>query len=116
MHVLRQVEPPPAAPELVPAAAEMPAADSKSMVAETEEMTEASQPVHILKEFWGPKGRGRNRYAQRIFQVLLADGSKVNCVAEDVVNGWDEPFEENEFYSAVLRDWRLEHGKPPRPP
>ena len=72
--------------------------------------------LRILKEYWGPKTTGRNRFAQRLFKVLFADGSKENLVAEDVVDGWDQPFEANPFYSNVLREWRQEHpSKPVRP-
>ena len=65
--------------------------------------------LRILKEYWGPNTTGRNRYAQRLFTVLFADGSKETLVAEDVVDGWDEPFEDNPFYSDVLSKWRQEH-------
>ena len=74
------------------------------------------QPVRILKEYWGPTGKVRKKFSQRLFQVLFTDGSKEVLVAEDVVDGWAEPFEENEYYSSVLVDWRKEHAKPARPP
>ena len=60
----------------------------------------------ILKEYWGPNTTGRNRYAQRLLTVLFAAAKTL--VAEDVVDGWDEPFEDNPFYSDVLSKWRQE--------
>ena len=57
------------------------------------------QPVRILKEYWGPAGKGRKKFSQRLFQVLFTDGSKEVLVAEDVVDGWAEPFEENEYFT-----------------
>ena len=62
--------------------------------------------LRILKEYWGPNTTGSNRYAQRQLTVLFADSSKETLVAEDVVDGWDEPFEDNPFYSDVLSKWR----------
>ena len=51
----------------------------------------------ILTEYWGPRTRGRARFSQRLFDVLFSDGSQHTLVAEDVVDGWDEPFESNPF-------------------
>ena len=70
----------------------------------------------ILTEYWGPRTRGRARFSQRLFDVLFSDGSQHTLVAEDVVDGWDEPFESNPFYEDVLRLWRQAHPhKPVRP-
>ncbi len=39
----------------------------------------------------------------------------MTLVAEDLVDGCDEPFEENAFYAKILKDWRQEHAKVGRP-
>jgi hypothetical protein len=69
-------------------------------------------PIRILREFWGPSS-GRHAFTQRLFQVLFPNGKKLKLVAEDVVDVVDEPFEENEFYTSVLRVWRDEHPEAP---
>jgi hypothetical protein len=42
----------------------------------------ADEPLalRILKEYWGPNTTDRNRYAQRLFTILFADGSKTTLV------------------------------------
>ena len=51
----------------------------------------------ILADYWGPKVVGRNRYSQRLFDVLYSNGTRHTLVAEDVVDGWAQPFESNPF-------------------
>ena len=70
----------------------------------------------ILAEYWGPKVVGRNRYSQRLFDVLYSHGTRHTLLAEDVVDGWAQPFESNPFYTEVLGVWRQSHPvKPVRP-
>ena len=57
----------------------------------------ALRAKRILAEYWGPKVLGRNRYSQRLFDVLYSNGTKHTLVAEDVVDGWAQPFESNQF-------------------
>ncbi len=78
------------------------------------EFSQFRQPVGIVKEFWGPL-RGRGRFCQRLFQVLFEDGTKETLVAEDLLDGCAEPFEDNKFYANILQTWRLAHAKAPRP-
>jgi hypothetical protein len=73
------------------------------------------QPVRISREFWGPRGTGRRSYCQRLFIVVFEDGTQESLVAEDLLDGCAEPFEENVFYANVLKDWRQEHAKAVRP-
>ena len=68
-----------------------------------------------MREFWGPPGRGRESFCQRLFKVLFEDGSSDSLVAEDLVDGCAEPFEDNAFYAKVLQDWRKEHSKAAQP-
>ena len=70
--------------------------------------------MRILREHWGPAS-GKKAFSQRLFVVLFADKKTLTLVAEDVVDGFDEPFETNQFYSSILREWRLRHAAPPRP-
>ena len=53
---------------------------------------EPLQPLRILREFWSPDVYGLQRFCQRLFQVEFNDGSKQTLVAEDLLDGWDEPF------------------------
>jgi len=73
------------------------------------------KPVRVLTEFWGPNVMGKRRFAQRLFQVLFADGTKLTLVAEDLLHEFPEPFEKNPFYDEVLREWRATHATPLRP-
>ena len=73
------------------------------------------QPLHISREFWGPRGTGRKAYCQRLFNVVFEDGTQETLVAEDLHDGCAEPFEENVFYADVLKAWRQEHAKAVRP-
>ena len=71
---------------------------------------EPLQPLRILREFWSPDVYGLQRFCQRLFQVEFNDGSKQTLVAEDLFDGWDEPFEENELEDplrgkGVCRGW-----------
>ena len=72
-------------------------------------------PVRIMREYWGPTS-GRHAYSQRLVVVLFTDKKKVTMVAEDVVDGVDEPFEENAYYTSVLREWRIVNSVPPPRP
>ena len=73
------------------------------------------QPVRISREFWGPRATGRRGYCQRLFVVVFDDGTQATLVAEDLLDGCAEPFEENVFYANVLKDWHQEHAKAVRP-
>ena len=96
-------------------------ADRQSGVQDDNERDDASddsqipQPVRISREFWGPRGTGRRSYCQRLFIVVFEDGTQESLVAEDLLDGCAEPFEENVFYANVLKDWRQEHAKAVRP-
>ena len=68
--------------------------------------------VEVVKEWWGPKKLG---YPQRVFDVLLSDGTKSKTVAEDAVDVVEEPAEENPFYAEVIRTWRQTNDVPVRP-
>ena len=73
------------------------------------------QPICVLKEYWGPNGRGRKSYCQRLFKVRFDDGSSEDLVAEDLMDGCANPFETNAFYSEILAQWRQDHAKAVRP-
>ena len=73
------------------------------------------QPICVLKEYWGPNGRGRKIYCLRLFKVRFDDGSNEDLVAEDVMDGCANPFETNAFYSEILAQWRQDHAKAVRP-
>ena len=60
------------------------------------------QPICVLKEYWGPNGRGRKSYCQRLFKVRFDDGSKEDLIAEDLMDDCANPFETN----ASQKFWR----------
>jgi hypothetical protein len=68
--------------------------------------------VEVVKESWGPKKLG---YPQRVFSVLLSDGTKSQTVADDADDVVKEPAEENPFYTEVIKTWRQTNDVPVRP-
>ena len=73
--------------------------------------------VRMLSERWGPPS-GRGKFSQRVFRVEFSDGSVQTLVAEDIQDPLphDVPLEQNEFYTDVLRAWRVLHPSVPTRP
>jgi hypothetical protein len=76
---------------------------------------EDPEPVRVMREYWGPSNTAK-AFSQRLFDVLFSDNDTLTLVGEDVLDGFDNPFESNPFYSGVLRDWRVLHLNPPPQP
>jgi hypothetical protein len=102
------------------------AASSSDTVETSEESSDSDAAVlvparRVLREFWGPRStRGlgsQYKKSQRIFQVELEDGTSIELLAEDLVDGQKDVMyaEENPHYHAAIEDWREEHEKVPRP-
>jgi hypothetical protein len=75
----------------------------------------------VLREYWGPrstKGLGpQYKNSQRIFVVELEDETRIEVLAEDLVDGKKDDMyaEENPHYQPAIAVWREEHDQVPRP-
>ena len=74
-----------------------------------------------MREFWGPRStRGlgaQYKNSQRIFVIELEDDTKIEVIAEDLVDGEEDGMyaEENPHYHDAIRDWRKKNAKVRRP-
>jgi hypothetical protein len=74
---------------------------------------EAITAVQIVAEYWGPLS-GKRKYHQRIYDIELSDSTSVRVVGADRKKPKLDQ-DNNNFYSEVIRAWRVEHPEPPLP-